>query len=203
MSDQQVQGIDVSHYQGTVDWNEVRQSGHAFAFAKATQGLTVTDPEFTANWSGMQSAGILRGAYHFYEPGDDPTQQADFFLSVAQIEPGDLPPVLDIEATGGQSAQTIIQGIQTWLETVEKGAGVTPILYTSPGFWNGLGTTAFGHYPLWVAQYGVTAPKLPSGWSRWTFWQSSQTGTVSGVNGSVDLDVFDGTLQQLQALTRK
>jgi lysozyme len=98
-----VQGIDVSHYQGVVDWQQVAQNGMAFAFAKATEGITYVDPQLAANWDGIRVAGLVRGAYHFFEPNDDAAQQAQHFLSTVQLQPGDLPPVLDVETTGGVS----------------------------------------------------------------------------------------------------
>jgi lysozyme len=201
-SSYQVQGIDVSDHQGTVDWNAVRQAGKLFAFIKATDGITYTDPDFAANWSGARAAGLLRGAYHFYETDDDPTAQAKNFLSAVQLQPGDLPPVVDIERldAGGTASQTV-QDLQTWLDAVEQATGRVPIIYTDHGFWNSLGTSAFGRYPLWIAEYGVDSPTLPAGWTSWTLWQYSETGTVSGVTGSVDLDVFNGTLADLAALT--
>ena len=196
----QVQGIDVSHNQGTVDWNAVVQAGQVFAFMKATDGITYTDPQFATNWSGAKAAGLLRGAYHFYETNDDPTAQAENFLNAVQLEPGDLPPVVDIErTTSGQSASQIVQDLQTWLDVVEQATGLVPIIYTGPSYWDSLGTSAFGRYPLWVAEYGVASPKLPSGWTCWTFWQSSESGTVAGIS-PVDLDVFGGTLAELEAL---
>jgi lysozyme len=198
----QVQGIDVSHAQQTVDWNAVRQAGKVFVFIKATDGITYTDPLFAANWSGAKAAGLLRGAYHFYETNDDPTAQAENFLNVVKLEPGDLPPVVDIERTkGGESAGQIVKDLQTWLGVVEQATGRVPVIYTGPGYWDSLGTSAFGRYPLWVAEYGVQSPKLPAGWARWTFWQSSESGTAAGVAGPVDLDVFNGTLAELEALT--
>jgi lysozyme len=198
------QGIDVSDHQETVDWNAVRQAGKVFAFIKATDGITYTDPDFATNWSGARAAGLLRGAYHFYETNDDPAAQAENFLNAVQLAPGDLPPVVDIERTkSGQSAGQVIQDLQTWLDVVEQATGLVPIIYTSPGYWDSLGTSAFGRYPLWVAEYGVQSPKLPAGWASWTFWQSSESGTVAGVSGAVDLDVFSGTLADLAALTLK
>lgn len=197
----QIQGIDVSDHQKTVDWNAVQKAGKVFAFIKATDGITWTDPEFAANWSGAKAAGLLRGAYHFYETNDDPAEQARNFLSAVPLEPGDLPPVVDIEATkSGQSAAQIVKDLQTWLDVVEQATGRVPILYTNPSYWDSLGTSAFGRYPLWIAEYGVSTPKLPAGWTRWTFWQLSESGTVAGISGSVDLDVFNGTLAELQAL---
>ncbi|MES1242741.1 MAG: GH25 family lysozyme [Acidobacteriota bacterium] len=197
-TDSQAQGIDVSHYQGTVNWTEVAASGVVFAFAKATDGITYVDPQFSVNWPAMLSVGLLRGAYHFYEPADDPTSQAQHYLSNVTLEAGDLPPVLDVEITGGVSSTQLWSGVATWLQTVQTATGRQPLLYISPGFWsdNSPDPTLTG-YPLWLADYAST-PKLPEGWSTWQFWQHSQTGTVPGVSTSVDLDLFNGTLVQLQ-----
>jgi len=196
-----ISGIDVSHFQGTVQWDQVVKAGKAFAFAKATDGITYVDPMFATNWAGMKAAGILRGAYQFFEPNDDAESQAQNFLKTVTLEPGDLPPVLDVEQTSAASklSQIGIQGIQTWLSVVEHETGRTPILYTNTGFWD-QDTGQLGSYPLWIAQYGVSTPKLPANWEwkAWTFWQSSETGTVAGISGSVDLDVFQGTLRQLR-----
>ena len=201
MADGQIPGIDVSHYQGTVSWQQVAGAGMAYAFVKATQGVSSVDSQFSVNWPGVKAAGLLRGAYHFYQPGDDPQQQAEHFLSVVCPGTGDLLPVLDIETLGSQTASEIVQGIQTWLGTVQSAIGRAPIVYTAPGFWNGLGTQQFGLYPLWVAEYGCSSPKIPAGWTSWDFWQYSETGTVAGVSGSVDLDVFQGSPEALRQLT--
>ncbi len=194
-------GIDVSHYQGTIDWGQVQSVGTQFAFIKALEGITSTDPEFQTNWKGAKAAGLTCGAYHFYLPGDDPEQQAEAFLSIYQPSPGDLPPVLDIETTNQQSTSVVVQGIQAWLSAVEAKVGVLPILYTDPSFWKSLGTGQFGGYPLWIADYGVSTPTLPAGWTGWTFWQYSESGSVEGVSGTVDLDYFQGSLADLQRLT--
>jgi lysozyme len=183
-------GIDVSHMQGQVDWNAAKQAGIAFAFAKATEGITYTDPQFQTNWAAMQAAGLTRGAYHFYRTNDDPVQQAQNFLnSVAGLTEGDLAPVVDIEVSNGNyGSASIAANLQTWIDTVSKALGRTPIIYTNTSFWNECVATPFPNNPLWIAEYGVSAPTLPSGWSQWTFWQYSQSGTVAGVSGSVDLD---------------
>jgi lysozyme len=194
-------GIDVSHYQGTIDWNQVRSVGTQFAFIKALEGITSTDPEFQANWKGAKAAGLTCGAYHFFLARDDPREQADAFLSIYQPSPGDLPPALDIETTDGQSTSDVVQGIQAWLSAVEAKVGAPPILYTGPSFWKSLGAEQFGGYPLWIADYGVTTPTVPAGWTGWTFWQYSQSGSVAGVSGTVDLDYFQGSLEDLQRLT--
>jgi lysozyme len=198
-------GIDVSHYQGHVNWGAVRGAGCAFAFAKATEGAGDTDPFFATNWAGMKAAGLLRGAYHFFRSEQDAAQQAAHFLSTVQLGTGDLPPVLDIEIADGVSGAALVGGVQTWLDAVEPAAGVTPIIYTDASFWNANLNAQFGAYPLWIAHYtAAPAPTpLPRGWSDWTLWQYSQSLHIEGVNGAADHDYFNGTLDSLQALAVK
>jgi len=201
MSNGNAQGIDVSHYQGTVSWPAVRQAGIEFAFAKATDGLTWTDPQFAVNWPGMKAAGVLRGAYHFFEPADDAAEQARFFLQTVQLAAGDLPPALDVE-TAGSSPTALWEGVETWLQTVAAATGVQPLLYLDPTFANAnLAPASLAAYPLWIADYGVAQPSLPAGWSTWLIWQHTQSGTVPGITGAVDLDLLDGPIAKLVALT--
>ena len=203
MSTANAQGIDVSHFQGTVSWQQVQQAGILFAFAKATDGLTFTDPDFAANWAGMKEAGLLRGAYHFFEPADDAAQQAEFFLSVVQLESGDLPPVLDVE-TAASTSEALWQGVQTWLEQVEAATGVQPILYMSPGFADEYAApSSLAAYPLWIADYEVSQPTLPTGWTTWLIWQSSESGAMNGVTGAVDLDEVNGPITELLAVVKR
>ncbi|MEH6415834.1 glycoside hydrolase family 25 protein [Pseudomonas sp. CGJS7] len=187
-----IQGIDVSHYQGTIDWTTVKAAGIAFAYAKATDGNTYLDPMFQTNWSGMQAAGVLRGAYHFYETHDDPVTQANWFVAnVGALGAGDLPPVVDIESYNGDyGGNSVAANLQIWLDTVETALGRRPMIYTNPSFWQQTVGAGFSGYPLWIAEYGVSAPTVPTDWSRWNLWQYSQSGSVDGVDGSVDLDVF-------------
>ncbi|HEX6185391.1 MAG TPA: GH25 family lysozyme [Pyrinomonadaceae bacterium] len=195
-------GIDVSHFQGHVDWQAVKAAGCAFAFAKATEGTGVTDPTFAANWAGMKAAGLLRGAYHFYRAAEPAAEQAAHFLSTVQFAPGDLPPVLDIEVNDGVTGEALVGGVQTWLDAVEPAAGVTPVIYTNTPFWDAHFNNQFSAYPLWVAHYtNAPAPSpLPVGWTVWTFWQYSQSLNIGGVAGPADHDYFNGPLSQLQAL---
>jgi lysozyme len=195
-------GIDVSHFQGAVDWPAVKAAGCAFAFAKATEGAGIFDPDFHANWTGMKAAGLMRGAYHFYRAEQPAEQQAAHFLSAVQLVPGDLPPVLDIEVNDGVTGEQLVGGVQTWLDAVEPVAGVAPIIYTNAAFWDAHFNDQFGQYPLWIAHYTYApAPSpLPVGWTVWTFWQYSQSLTIAGVRGDADHDYFNGPLSQLQAL---
>lgn len=192
-------GIDVSHWQGAIDWDAVAGDGVEFAFIKATEGGDYTDPRFAANWAGARQAGVLRGAYHFFRPQTDAMAQAAHFLRTVQLEPGDLPPVLDVEVTDGRSLDAVAAGVRTWLQEVERATGRRPIIYTRASFWTAQMGGGFGGYPLWVAHYGVAAPNIPSGWSAWTFWQHSDAGRVDGIAGGVDLNWFNGGRAELDA----
>ncbi len=194
------EGLDVSHYQGDVDWSSVKAAGKVFAFAKATQGTDDVDPQFSTNWSGMKSAGIVRGAYHFFEPDVDATAQAEFFISNVTLEAGDLPPVIDIEVSEGVSVEGIDEDVRTWLDKVAAAYGVNPIIYSDLSFINEYLSSGFSAYPLWIAEYTDTAPEAPGDWQQWTFWQYSDTGTVDGIDGDVDLDRYQGTEADWQAL---
>lgn len=200
-----VSGIDVSYYQGTINWTTVYNSGIRFAFARVTYGKNTIDSKFDLNWAGMKAAGVVRGAYHFYRPSQDPTEQANVFLAkLGTLEAGDMPPVLDIEVTESVAVSQIVADIQIWLDLVEAATGRTPIIYTCQGFWNTLpNTSAFSKYTLWVANWGVSNPAIPSSWTTWTFWQYSASGAVPGITGAVDMDYFKGTLTDLSTYIAK
>lgn len=195
-----VEGIDVSEFQGTINWSQVKASGRQFAFIRVSDG-TYQDPSFASNWAGAKAAGLLRGAYQFFRASDDPITIADQFLAkVGTLGPGDLPPVLDVEVTDGQSATTIRTRMEAWLAHVEQKTGRTPFIYVSPGFWPNLGSPNESHYRLWVANWGVNCPNTPTGWSTWQMWQYADNGSVPGISGNVDLDRFNGTLAQLHGI---
>ena len=193
-----VKGIDVYHGDNggnQIDWTKVKGAGISFAFAKATESTNFTDSMFATNWAGMKAAGLVRGAYHFFHADVDPTQQAKFFLStVGALQQGDLL-VLDLETTNNQSQATILANAETFMAAVKSESGVLPILYTSPAFLASFGT--LGQYPLWVANYGVSCPDVPSAWKTYTFWQSTGSGSLSVLSGAVDLDTFNGSLSDL------
>jgi lysozyme len=197
-----VEGIDVSYYQGTVNWTDVKQAGKLFAIVRVSDGLNYPDTQFERNWRSTKAAGIIRGTYQFFRPGQDPTRQADLLLSRIEaaggLVPGDLPPVLDIEVTDGQSSATVVQRAKTWLQRVERAIGRKPLVYTAAFMSSVIGSN-LSAYPLWVANWGVTCPLMPTGWTDWKFWQKSSTGRVSGISGNVDLDVFNGSLAELRA----
>ena len=197
-----VEGIDVSHFQLSVDWNQVAASGVAFATAQVSSGLTA-DANFATNYAGIKAAGMIRGAYQFFRPGQDPVAQANLLLAnTGSIGSGDLPPVLDVEVTDGLSAVAIATAIQSWVTTVQNATGRTPIVYAGALFWNtsGGGSTAFSSDPLWVVQWSGSCPNLPTAWSNWAFWQYTGSGSVPGVSGQVDRDKFNGTIDALRTL---
>ena len=200
----QVKGIDVSHNNGTVDWKKIAASGIGFAFAKATEGDAFLDPQFDANYNGIQSNGIICGAYHFFRPGKNAQAQAESFLKTVQaLKPVDLMPALDVEVNDNKAASDTIAGIQLWMDTVAVGLNSRPILYTSASFWNANlgGTGQFADYPLWVAHYtSDPQPNIPKGFSGYAIWQFTEQGAVSGVSGNVDLNRYNGSVNDLRRL---
>ncbi len=200
-------GIDVSNYQGSVDWPTVASSGITFAYAKASEGTGFIDQTFSANWAGMKAAGIFRGAYQYFRPREDPEAQAQLFAqTVGPLEPGDMPPAIDVEATDGITGPALVDRLLSMLLAVERLLKKRPIIYTSPGFWNAYVRAANGTWPawtpsyyLWVANYtSAPLPYIPNGWSLWVFWQYSGDGRTPGVSTPVDLDRFGGTLDELK-----
>jgi lysozyme len=195
-------GIDVSHFQQNIDWQQVRRVGITFAFIKATDGVSLFDPFFNQNWTRARDAHIYRGAYHFFRPQLSADEQARFFLQKLRSDAGDLPPVLDVEVLTSATPETVIAGARKWLQIVKTELNCLPILYTGSAFWRNTlkNSKEFAEFPLWIAHYTIGPnPLMPSAWPRWTFWQFSQQGKVAGITGNVDLDVFNGDSADLEA----
>ncbi len=198
-------GIDVSKFQGSVNWQEVKNAGHSFGFARAIDDSTGTtaDPEFLHNWQGMKDSGIFRGAYYFLRASRNMKDAADLFVSlVGQLGPGDLQPVIDVETADGESAATVLDAIQEWMDAVESAVNRQIIIYTNASFWeNTLGnSTRFSDRALWIAEYtSAPQPKYPSAFPTYSFWQYSESGTVPGISGQVDMDRFNGSMTGLRA----
>jgi lysozyme len=189
-------GIDVSHYQGTIDWPRVKLAGIQFAFLKATDGTTGRDPMFAQNAEGCNLAGIPYGAYHFWRPDDLAEDQAANFLSLANLKAGQLPPVLDLETEPVEAEEIIF-----WLEKVTEDSptGMKPIIYGSSSFaFEWLDDAALHAYPLWVAHYTTNLDPGTAGWDDWEFWQHTPQGQVDGISTPVDLDWFHGTPEDLR-----
>lgn len=195
-----VWGIDVSRHQETIDWPKVATNDLEFAFVKATEGGTHVDETFRHNWTAIAETAIRRGAYHYYKPGVDAQLQANNFLShVGELQPGDLPPVLDIEERGTLSATAFLAHIQQWLDLVEKRYGVRPIIYTGQKFYNRYLAGHFPSHPMWIARYKAEIPLLADG-RTFAFWQFTDSGRLSGISQPVDINVFSGSSLDLALL---
>lgn len=199
-----IQGIDVSGWQGTVDWATVQRSGRQFAFAKATEGVTFVDRTFVLNRFGMAGAGLtLRGLYHFARPDRNSAaaEAAHFVRTVGPLAPGEVA-VLDLEVAPGPGTG---DWAAEWLALVHQATGRLPIIYSYQSYLYDIPTSRLTGYPLWVAAWGAddgTAPTTQprtDRWSRWTFWQYTSRGTVPGVSTPVDANLFAGTLAELAA----
>ena len=206
-----VPGIDVSYWNAGIDWPKVRAAGQRYVFVKATEADYYRDSTFDDNWLGAKSAGLLRGAYHFFRCNIDAKKQADYFINYVKSfnDDGELPPVLDLESNDGQKKEKIILAVKTWLDRVEAAFGRKPIIYSRQYFLQDYLSEAGGgppswakDYSLWLAQYPNnyvegSQPYLPRGWFKWTFWQYSEKGRINGINARVDLNAFNGSLEDI------
>lgn len=201
-------GIDVSHHQGSVDWAKAKAAGVQFAFIKATEGGTFVDPQFSRNRRALREAGIPCGAYHFFRTTSTvDAQVANFVRAVGKLEPGDLPPVLDIEVPEqwrSLSLKERLALVHGFCDAVEKKLGVAPIVYLSPSFASDVlgGDASVKKYVLWLAHYTTAEnPRTPFPWTDWHFWQYSETGSVPGIpNRSVDMNRFNGGQVELDRI---
>ena len=197
-----VHGIDISHYQGDIDWKMLKQTRQGqfpvqFIFMKATEGGDFADDKFVANFDSARAHGFIRGAYHFYNPKTDAHKQADFFINSVKLEPGDLPPVLDIEKKS-RDIKKLQNDLKIWLHKVESHYGVKPIIYASYKFKTKyLNDSVFDSYPYWIAHYYVDSVKYQG---EWKFWQHTDVGTLPGIDEKVDLNIFNGSSTDLKGL---
>lgn len=198
-----IHGIDVSKYQGKVDWRAVRAAGVKFAWIKATEGADHLDPEFRRNWFEAKAAGVPRGAYHFVYWCRPWQQQMAWFEHNVPVEPEALPPVLDVEATPHSRTckrvlhrDDVLPEIANMLAELERHYGKRPIIYTSVDFYHAiLQPHAFSNYPIWIRSTKYSPP-VEYGHRKWHFWQYRSDGSVPGIAGKVDRNVFFGNARQ-------
>jgi|GEM_PF-5505515 lysozyme len=199
-----LKGVDVSKWQGNVDFTKVAATGRAFAFARISDGNSSVDEYFSKNYAAIKSAGLVRGSYQFFRPKSDPIVQAQKVIDALDAAGGlketDLPPVLDLEVTDGVSSSTVAARAKQWLDYVTAQTGKKPILYTAAGMSNVIAKGLSG-YVLWVANYGASCPSMPTGYNSWSFWQYTDKQRVNGIATKVDDNYFHGNLAALQALT--
>jgi lysozyme len=199
-----VHGIDISKYQGTIDWREVRRGGVSFAYIKATEGGDHHDETFLINWLAARDAGVPRGAYHFYYWCRPAREQVAWFKEHVPVDPTALPPVLDVEWTPYSktcrkrpSKSEVLREMRIFLEELERYYGKKPMIYTSVDLHRDVLVGQFREYPMWVRSVaGYPSTKYTK--RHWTLWQFTGTGRVRGVDGEVDRNVFAGTREQFQ-----
>ena len=202
----EIHGIDISHHQGRIDWDKLKNQGLIdkypvrFIMIKATEGATQTDENFEENFYLAREYGFTRGAYHFYSVHSSAQDQARFFLSQVKLENGDLPPVLDVEhKPKAQSDEEFRKSVLEWLNIVERHYQVKPIIYTYYKFkMQYLNDSVFDQYPYWIAHYYVDSVEYKG---RWKFWQHTDAGKLPGIKGRVDLDIYNGSYYDLRQMT--
>jgi lysozyme len=197
-----VQGVDVSHHQGPVDWEAVRDAGIEFAFIKASEGADHRDRQFTRSWDRAGQAGLARGAYHFFTFCSPGGAQAENFVAAVGGSFGELPPAVDVEFAGNcrqwESVERIRGELGVFLARVEAEAGRPPIVYATAQAYNRILDGRFDAHPSWSRSLFGRPRVPPSG--RWLFWQFADNGRVPGVATRVDLDVFAGSRTDFEAL---
>ena len=202
----QTEGVDVSSHQLDVDWAKLWSSGAKWAYTKATEGTSYTNPYFTQQYDGSYDVGMIRGAYHFATPDSSSgTAQADYFVDHGGGWSKDgktLPGVLDIEwnpygdACYGKSKSAMVDWIRDFVNRYKSRTGRAAVIYTATSWWTectGNHSGFGGTNPLWVARYASSAGTLPAGWSSYTMWQYTSTGKTVG-----DHDRFNGSVDQLR-----
>ena len=201
--DDKIFGIDISQYQGDISWDEVLTINEEFPvdfiYIRATMGEKAKDSKFKSNWKAVKKRNKLRGAYHYFRPNENSVKQANNFVNTVDLEPGDLPPVLDIEEMPrNQSMDSLKTGLKRWLVQVEKHYKIKPVLYSGDKYFADFLEKEFADYTLWIANYNfwVEKPK-----KHWNFWQFSEKGTVKGIRGPVDLNLFSGDIEDLEKLS--
>lgn len=206
-------GIDVSHYQGTINWTTAKNSGVQFAYIKSTEGVSYVDPMFDTYYTGATTAKVIRGAYHFALPDrSSGATQADFLYQNGGGWSADnltLPAALDLEYNPygatcyGLTQSGMVSWISSFLDRYQALTGRYAVIYTTTSWWNtctGNSSAFASNYPLWVARYASSTGTLPSGWGVHSFWQYTDSGSISGVSASTDRNYFNGSRTRLLAL---
>lgn len=198
-----VHGVDVSRWQGNIDWATLRSQGANFAYIKATDGGDHLDPMFHTNWKRAKEAGVKRGAYHFFYWCRVASEQADWFIRNVPRDPDALPPVIDVEYNGESSCRFRLspekarEKMQVFMDRLERHYGKRPVIYTAPDFYKDNLRGQFLDYPFWLRSVAAHPSKIYPD-RKWVFWQYSGSGLSQGVNGKIDLNVFYGSVSDWQ-----
>jgi lysozyme len=186
----EARGINVSHYQGLIAWNDIAATGYTFAIIKATQGTEFVDEFFERNWQVLKTTGLVRGASHFLDPTLDGAAQARHALATIAPTSGDLPLIVDVESLGPGGGEEVTKTLKAFLAEVKAESGHEAMIYASPAFWNDhIAPHLDGPLsnPFWIAEYGPTMRAVAT-LPPWTIWQYSKRGAAAGIAGPVDLD---------------
>ena len=195
-------GIDISEYQDHINWDDVKEiKGNfpiEFIFIRASVGNDRRDYKFKKYWAKAKEMKFVRGAYHYYRPNENSIEQANNFIKNVKLNKGDFPPVLDIEKLPKeQSIDRLKIGLQRWLDKIEAHYGVKPIIYSSESYYNDFLKEDFSDYPFWIANYTAFYSDIDDDWSA---WQVSENGEVNGIKGRVDINIYNGTSEDLKEL---
>ena len=200
----EIHGIDISHYQGDIDWEQLKNAmikgcPLRFIIIKSTEGSSRLDENFRENFNQARDYGFTRGVYHFWSNKSSARDQAYFFLEKVHLTEGDLPPVLDIEhKPADKSIEDFQRDVLTWLHIVEDKYHVKPIIYTYYKFKeNYLSAPVFDDYPYWIAHYYVDKVQYKG---KWKFWQHTDAGKLPGIKGYVDFNIYNGSYYDLRKL---
>ncbi len=198
-----VAGFDVSEYQGKINWDEINNVDNTyplrFVFIRATAGKDKLDSKFEYNWSESRANRFIRGAYHYYRPNENSIAQAENFIKNVTLKKGDLPPILDIEKLPeNQPIDSLKIGLKRWLEKVDNHYKVKPIIYTGEKYYDAFLKKEFSEYTFWIANYNFFVEDIKD---DWLFWQFTEKATISGINGNVDVNIYNGTPKMLEYLT--
>lgn len=205
-------GPDISSWQHpngkAINWPAVSAAGATFTVIKATEGPTYTNSYFASDRDAATANGIVTGGYHYARPALPVSTAADqarrFAATLGPLtSPGTLPPVLDLETSGGLTPGQLVTWAQVFLETVQRSTGRVPVVYTYPSFWNVqmANSGAFTRYPLWLAAYRSTPPAPVGAWGAWTMWQYTASARLPGISGDVDMNRFAGDAVAFTAFT--
>lgn len=198
-------GLDVSQYQGQIEWEKAKIVEDTFqlyfVFIRATAGKDKLDSRFHENWKNAKAANFICGAYHYYRPNENSIQQAENFIKHVRLKKGDFPPVLDIENLPKvQSMDSLKVGLKRWLKKVEEHYKIKPIIYSGEKYFNDFLEEEFKGYTFWIANYNFFVEECKP---HWTFWQFTEKGSVPGIKGNVDLNIYNGTPKMLKYMLIK
>jgi len=195
-----VHGVDVSKFQGDIDWELAQASGVNFAYIKATEGGDHLDERFTENWHAAGQAGVLRGAYHFYYFCRTASEQANWFIENVPKDPKALPPVVDMEWNHASRTcryhpkpAVVRNEVRVYLDRITAHYGKRPVVYVTPDFYEENNLKRVRGYSFWLRSV-ADHPRQRYRGQPWAFWQYTSTGVVPGIEGDVDINAFAGSV---------